>query len=108
VRVARWRLDHLDRAMTDQDLRGFIKVVRRPDGEVLGARIVAARAGEIVLELSLAIDRRINLGKLASSVHIYPTYAIGVQQLAAEVQLESLSASRVVMLACRVASFLPR
>jgi len=57
VRVARWQLDHLDRAITDQDLRGFIKVVHRPDGEVLGAQIVAARAGEIVHEFSIAIDQ---------------------------------------------------
>jgi len=76
VRVARWRPDHLDRAITGQDLRGFIKVVHLPDGEVVGAQIVAARAGEIVHELSLAIDQRIKLGELASSMHVYPTYAI--------------------------------
>jgi pyruvate/2-oxoglutarate dehydrogenase complex dihydrolipoamide dehydrogenase (E3) component len=105
IRVARWRLDHLDRAMTDQDLHGFIKVVHRPDGEVLGAQIVAARAGEIVHELSLAIDQRIKLGALASSMHVYPTYAIGVQQLAAELRLESLAASRTVKLARVLASF---
>src|SRR5260370_32864276 len=104
VRVARWQLDHLDRAITDQDLRGFIKVVHRPDGEVLGAQIVAARAGEIVHELSLAIDQRIKVGDLASSMHVYPTYAIGVQQLAAELRLESLAASRTVKLARRLAS----
>jgi pyruvate/2-oxoglutarate dehydrogenase complex dihydrolipoamide dehydrogenase (E3) component len=104
IRVARWRLDHLDRAMTDQDLRGFIKVVHRPNGEVLGAQIVAARAGEIVHEFSIAIDQRITLGALASSMHVYPTYAIGVQQLAAEVRLDSLAASRTVKLARRLAS----
>ena len=104
VRVARWRLDRIDRAITDQDLRGFIKVVHRSDGEVLGAQIVSARAGEIVHELSLAIDQHIKLGELASSMHVYPTYAIGVQQLAAELRLESLSASRAVKLARRLAS----
>jgi pyruvate/2-oxoglutarate dehydrogenase complex dihydrolipoamide dehydrogenase (E3) component len=103
VQVARWQLDHLDRAITDQDLRGFIKVVHRPDGEVLGAQIVAARAGEIVHEFSIAIDQRITLGALASSMHVYPTYAIGVQQLAAEVRLDSLAASRTVKLARRLA-----
>jgi pyruvate/2-oxoglutarate dehydrogenase complex dihydrolipoamide dehydrogenase (E3) component len=104
VHVARWQLDHLDRAITDQDLRGFIKVVHRPNGEVLGAQIVAARAGEIVHEFSIAIDQRITLGALASSMHVYPTYAIGVQQLAAEVRLDSLAASRTVKLARRLAS----
>src|SRR5258708_35956986 len=77
--------------------------VARPDGEVRGAQIVAARAGEIVHELSLAIDRRIKLGQLASSIHVYPTYTIGVQQLAAELRPGSLSASRAVNLAPRLA-----
>jgi len=99
VRVARWQLDHVDRAVTDQDLRGFIKVVHRRNGEVLGAQIVAARAGDIIQEFALAIDQRIKLGDLASSIHVYPTYAIGVQQLAAEIQLESASRSRMVKLA---------
>jgi pyruvate/2-oxoglutarate dehydrogenase complex dihydrolipoamide dehydrogenase (E3) component len=75
VRVTRWALDHVDRAVTDQDLNGFIKVVHRPDGDVLGAQIVAARAGEIIQEFALAIDQRIKLGDLASSIHVYPTYA---------------------------------
>ena len=57
VRVARWQLDRIDRAVTAQYLRGFIKVVHRPNNEVLGAQIVAARAGEIIQEFALAIDR---------------------------------------------------
>ncbi len=99
VRVARWSLEHLDRAVTDQDLHGFIKVVHRHTGQVLGAQIVAARAGEIIQEFALAIDRRIKLADLASSMHVYPTYAIGVQQLATEIRLESLATSRAVKLA---------
>jgi pyruvate/2-oxoglutarate dehydrogenase complex dihydrolipoamide dehydrogenase (E3) component len=104
VQVARWDLDHIDRAVTEQDLRGFIKVVHRRDGVVLGAHIVAARAGDIIQELALAIDQRVKLGDLASSIHVYPTYAIGVQQLAAEVRLESLTRGRVVKLARSLAS----
>jgi hypothetical protein len=50
------------------------------------------------------IYQRIKLGELASSMHIYPTYAIWVQQLAAELRLESLSASRTVKLARRLAN----
>lgn len=102
VRVASWKLDHVERAVTEQDLAGFIKVVHRRNGTVLGAQIVAARAGEIIQEFALAIDRRIKLGDLASSIHVYPTYATGVQQLAAEVRLESVARSRLLRLARRV------
>jgi pyruvate/2-oxoglutarate dehydrogenase complex dihydrolipoamide dehydrogenase (E3) component len=99
VRVSRWQLDHLDRAVTDQDLRGFIKVVRRPSGKILGAQIVAARAGELIAELALAIDHRLTLADLSGTIHVYPTYAIGVQQLAAEVQVDAAAHSRLVKLA---------
>jgi pyruvate/2-oxoglutarate dehydrogenase complex dihydrolipoamide dehydrogenase (E3) component len=96
VRVARWQLDRVDRAVTDQDLNGLIKVVHRRNGEVLGAQIVAARAGEIIQEFALALDHRLKLSDLASSMHVYPTYATGVQQLAAEVRIDALAASRTV------------
>jgi hypothetical protein len=100
VRVVRWSLNDLDRAMTEQGLHGFIKVIHRPDGEVLGAQIVAARAGEIIHELALAIDKGIKLDDLASRIHVYPSYAAaGVQQLAAEVRLESLSRGRIAKMA---------
>jgi pyruvate/2-oxoglutarate dehydrogenase complex dihydrolipoamide dehydrogenase (E3) component len=101
VQVARWGLDRVDRAVTDQDRDGFIKCVHRRNGEVLGAQIVAARAGEIIQEFALAIDRRMKLGELASSMHVYPTYATGVQQLSAEVRIESVSKSTTLKLARR-------
>jgi pyruvate/2-oxoglutarate dehydrogenase complex dihydrolipoamide dehydrogenase (E3) component len=103
VRVSRWQLDHLDRAVTDQDRRGFIKVVHRSSGRILGAQIVAARAGELIAELALAIDHRLTLADLSGTIHVYPTYAIGVQQLAAEVQVDAAARSRLVKLARRAA-----
>jgi pyruvate/2-oxoglutarate dehydrogenase complex dihydrolipoamide dehydrogenase (E3) component len=102
VQPARWQLAHVDRAVTDQDPRGLIKVVHRRNGQVLGAQIVAARAGEIIEECALAVDKRIKLGDLASSMHVYPTYATGVQRLAADAGLESLAAGRALKWARRV------
>jgi pyruvate/2-oxoglutarate dehydrogenase complex dihydrolipoamide dehydrogenase (E3) component len=102
VQVARWQLAHVDRAVTDQDSRDLIKVVHRRIGQVLGAQIVAARGGEIIEEFALAIDKRIKLGDLASSIHVHPTYATGLQQLAADVGLESLATGRALKWARRV------
>ena len=45
-----------DRAICENDLDGFIKIVHLSDGHVLGATIVAARAGETITECALAID----------------------------------------------------
>jgi pyruvate/2-oxoglutarate dehydrogenase complex dihydrolipoamide dehydrogenase (E3) component len=102
VRVARWPVERLDRAVTDHDRHGFVKIVHRPNGQILGAQIVSARAGEMLAEIAVAIDHDLKLGDLAATLHVYPTYAIGVQQLAADVRLRSLSRSAVVKLARRV------
>jgi pyruvate/2-oxoglutarate dehydrogenase complex dihydrolipoamide dehydrogenase (E3) component len=96
VQVVRWQLDRLDRAVTDRSLNGFMKIIIRGDGTILGADIVSARAGETVHELALAMDHGVKLDELASSMHIYPTYAVGVQQLAAEHRLRALDSSRLL------------
>ncbi|MDQ6673200.1 MAG: FAD-dependent oxidoreductase [Chloroflexota bacterium] len=102
VCVARWPLERLDRAVTDHDRHGFVKIVHRPNGQILGAQIVSARAGEMIAEIALAIDHNLKLGDVAATLHVYPTYAIGVQQLAAAVRLRTLSRSAVVKLVRRV------
>jgi pyruvate/2-oxoglutarate dehydrogenase complex dihydrolipoamide dehydrogenase (E3) component len=99
VRVARWPLERLDRAVTAHDVAGFIKIVHRPNAEILGAQIVAGSAGEIINEVALAIEHHIKLSDLASVMHVYPTYAIGLQQLASHVRLASVRESRTVKLA---------
>lgn len=55
----------------------------RPTGTLLGAHIVAARAGEMIQEVIAALERGTSLRDLASAVHVYPTYSVGVQQAAA-------------------------
>ncbi len=90
VEVTRWPLERIDRAQTDEDRHGFIKVVHRPNGEILGAHIVAARAGEMIHEYVLAMDHSLKFGDLSSSVHVYPTYSVGNQQAAAAWRIDCL------------------
>jgi len=108
VRVARLPLERLDRAVTDHDRHGFVKIVHRRHGQILGAQIVSARAGEMIAEIAMAIDHHLKLGDLAATLHVCPTYAIGVQQLAADVRMRTLARSPVVKLARRVAQRYPR
>jgi pyruvate/2-oxoglutarate dehydrogenase complex dihydrolipoamide dehydrogenase (E3) component len=96
VRVVTWSLDHVDRAVTDRSFNGFIKVITRADGTIVGADIVSPRAGETVHEFALAMDHRLKLGELSSTMHVYPTYAVGVQQLAADERVRGLQHSRWV------------
>lgn len=46
-----------------------------------GATIVAARAGEMIGEFALAVQRRLTLADLAATIHAYPTWSMAVQQL---------------------------
>jgi dihydrolipoamide dehydrogenase len=68
--VCRWDMDRVDRAATESDGPGFVKVVQRQDGSIPGATVVAAPAGEIIHELSLAMDLGMKVGGLANSIHV--------------------------------------
>jgi pyruvate/2-oxoglutarate dehydrogenase complex dihydrolipoamide dehydrogenase (E3) component len=82
--IARWDLTRVDRAVCDDEVDGFIKIVATSRGVIVGATIVAARAGEMSAEMSVAIARRLKVGDIATSVHAYPTYATALQQVASD------------------------
>ena len=103
VSVSRWPLAEVDRALTDGESRGFVKTVHKRNGAILGATIVAPRAGEMIHEWTLAIDKGIKLGDLARSIHVYPTYSMASQQLALRTETERLMSGRVGGLLRRLA-----
>jgi len=82
VRVASLDLAHVDRAVSEGDGHGFIKLVANRSGRVLGATLVAERAGEALAEVTLAIASRLRLRDLALTIHPYPTYNSAIQLLA--------------------------
>ena len=83
VRVTQERLGRVDRAVTDNARAGFIKMVHRGNGRLLGATIVSPRAGEIITEFTLALKYGLEIRHLAEVFHAYPTYSMGVQLPAA-------------------------
>lgn len=82
IRVRSLRHDRLDRAVTEQDTGGFTRIVLDAKGRVLGATIVAPRAGEMITELGVLVARGGRLRELASVVHPYPTWSQAVWNLA--------------------------
>jgi pyruvate/2-oxoglutarate dehydrogenase complex dihydrolipoamide dehydrogenase (E3) component len=83
VQVWRQDLSHSDRARTESAADGEIRIVTAK-GRVVGAHALAPSAGELIGELALAIDRKLKLTDLASVVHVYPTIALAIQQIAGE------------------------
>lgn len=72
---------HVDRAIVDGEERGFVKIhVAKGKGEILGATIVGSHAGDMISEISVAIQAGMSLGQLASVIHPYPTLAEAVRQ----------------------------
>ncbi|HEX2500238.1 MAG TPA: mercuric reductase [Methylomirabilota bacterium] len=85
-------LGDVDRARTDGETEGFVKVhLRRGTGRIVGATIVAPHAGEMVGELTLAMTAGIGLGRLAGVIHPYPTQAEAVRHLADQYQRTRLT-----------------
>jgi pyruvate/2-oxoglutarate dehydrogenase complex dihydrolipoamide dehydrogenase (E3) component len=72
-----------DRAMIDGQEEGFVKIhLREGTDEILGATIVASHAGEMINEITLAIDAHIGLSVLATVIHAYPTQASAIKRVA--------------------------
>jgi len=74
--VTRYELDDLDRAITENRARGFIKVLTPPGKDrILGVTIVGAHAGETLAEFVLAMRHGLGLNKILGTIHAYPTWA---------------------------------
>ena len=93
-----WRIDltHNDRARTDAHEEGGIIVVT-VKGRIVGAHVLAPAAGEMIHELSLAIQRDLRLDEIAECVHVYPTLSGAIGQLAAESAYERAQRLRWLM-----------
>jgi len=73
IHVLRSPYDGNDRAQTERDTCGHIKVVTLRHGRVLGATIVGAHAGELITTWTLAVTQNLNIRALATLVVPYPT-----------------------------------
>ena len=69
-----YSLDDLDRALTENETEGFVKVLTVPGKDkILGATIIGDHAGELITEYITAMKNKTGLNKLLATIHIYPT-----------------------------------
>ena len=74
VEVTYYELEELDRALADEEGRGFIKVLTPPGKDrILGATIVGHHAGDLIAEFIAAMKWGKGLKSLMGTIHIYPT-----------------------------------
>ncbi len=95
IRVLRSEFAGNDRARTERTTRGRIKVVVSGRGRVLGASIVGAHAGELILPWVLAVGGRFKIGTLAGVIAPYPTLGEISKQVAGSYYTPTLFGPRV-------------
>lgn len=87
LEVLRIPYEHVDRAVTEGQSNGLIKVMLAPGwmrsllgGEIVGAHIVGANAGEMIQQFAFQMAWRLPAGMLARTVQTYPTFSLGGRQ----------------------------
>ncbi len=64
----------IGRANLDDQDKGFVKIIATKDGDILGASIISPHAGEMIHELTLAIQHRLNAQQVANTIHAFPSW----------------------------------
>ena len=74
--VTVYGMDDLDRAITDEEAHGFVKVLTAPGTDrILGVTIAGEHAGDLLAEYVLAMKHGLGLNKILGTIHTYPTLA---------------------------------
>ena len=88
VRTFTLSLEKVDRAITDGETDGFAKIHLEGNRDrILGATVVARHAGEMINEITLAMEKGLGLGAIANVIHPYPTQAEVIRKAADEYSL---------------------
>jgi pyruvate/2-oxoglutarate dehydrogenase complex dihydrolipoamide dehydrogenase (E3) component len=81
--VYRFPFSKIDRAITDGNTTGLIKVyAKKWSGKILGASILGAHAGEMISEYALAMRNGVSIRAFADTIHPYPSYGLGARRAA--------------------------
>ena len=74
--------EHIDRAILEDKEEGFVKVhTKKGTDKIVGATIVAENAGDMISELTVAMNSNIGLAKIGATIHPYPTQAEAIRKL---------------------------
>ncbi len=79
VRTAIAPVSIIGRSNTSNAREGFVKVIADKSGRLIGASAVCPRAGEVIHELTLAIQYDLLASEVASTLHAFPTWSEAVR-----------------------------
>jgi pyruvate/2-oxoglutarate dehydrogenase complex dihydrolipoamide dehydrogenase (E3) component len=102
VSVTEWQYEENDRAQADLATQGFIKVVTRSNGRILGVSIAGAHAGEVIQPWLLAMSKKMKMSDMTGYIAPYPTYGEVNKRVAGQFFTASLFGPRVRAIVRRI------
>jgi pyruvate/2-oxoglutarate dehydrogenase complex dihydrolipoamide dehydrogenase (E3) component len=76
-------IERANRAVTDGQEEGLVKIhVKKGTAQIVGATVVAAHAGDLITQLTLAITQKIPLGAFSNVIYPYPTQGEAIKAAA--------------------------
>lgn len=88
VRVWRRPFDDVDRAITDDEPHGMVKLITDRKGRIFGGHVLGHGADSLIGQITLAMRHGISAKQIGDTIHTYPTYPEAIKQ-AAEGHLKS-------------------
>ncbi len=71
-----YELKECDRAICESETEGFVKVITKgKTDQILGATIVSPVAGEMLTEITFAMNHNMGLNSIMGTIHPYPTWS---------------------------------
>lgn len=81
--VYRFPYEKIDRALTDSEQTGLIKIyAKKWSGKILGVDVLGVNAGEVISEYAVAMRNGVSLRDIADTIHPYPSYGLGARRAA--------------------------
>ncbi len=83
IRVTKVPFQSLAKALINNDVRGFVKIISDPaTGVVLGGSIVGRDAAELISVIAVAVTNRLRVSDIAESLFVHPTLAEALAEAA--------------------------
>ncbi|MGH3842066.1 MAG: dihydrolipoyl dehydrogenase family protein, partial [Pseudonocardiaceae bacterium] len=76
--VIRFPYSHNERAVTDAETVGLMKFLIDGKRRLIGAHIAGHSSGEMINELTLAMNNDLTVDAIIGSIHAYPTYSFAI------------------------------
>jgi len=92
VLVGRMPMATSGRALTTDKTSGYLKVIADGDEQLLGVRIVGARASDTIAEATLALELEASLADIVTTMHAHPTFPETLVEAAEAARREAIHA----------------